>query len=253
VGRYFSREDDQCLIDPRRGKHEAGIGPKVLFVLTAADLDRWRTLTGTDINSGENFGHWHLHRREPDHPDLSVAGPALGAPQAALVLEKLIALGGRRFLVLGWCGSLQPDLGVGQIVIARRAVSQEGTSRHYPSGRRPLVTSPDLTAGLKDALTEAGLDFVEGPVWTTDAPYRETIPAVRRFQEQGVLAVDMEASALMAVAAFRRVELALMMVVSDELHSLKWKHGFKTSRFARARDRALRLISTTIETLEPGP
>ncbi len=245
--RYFSREDEPCLIDPRRARDDPAIGPLVLLILTTADLGRWLDLFGGEIL--KDFGHYRLFGRQLGQGTLSVAGPALGAPQAALVLERLIALGGRRFLVLGWCGSLRPELGVGRIVLVRRAVSQEGTSRHYPLGRRRPAADPLLTAGLRDCLNRAGAEFAEGTVWTTDAPFRETVAAVRRFQARDVLAVDMEASALLAVAAFRRVELALMLVVSDELHSLKWKHGFRTARFARARDQALDLVMQTAETL----
>ncbi len=242
--RYFSQPEERCLIEPRRGRDEPAIGPLALLILTEPDLDLFRTLAEITDGPRDNRGFYRLHRQKLDHLTLSVAGPALGAPQAVLILEKLIALGGRTFFAFGWCGSLQPELTIGQIIIPHRAVSEEGTSRHYPLDGE-AAASPALAAVLEQALARAGVPYAAGPVWTTDAPYRETIKQVAQFQEQGVLAVDMEASALFAVAAFRGVELAAMMVVSDELHALKWKHGFRAPDFAQARDQALRLLLET--------
>ncbi|MBU0515115.1 MAG: nucleoside phosphorylase [Proteobacteria bacterium] len=240
--RYFSRPEEQCLIEPRRGRNEPAIGPVALLILTEPDLALFRTLADIIDAPADNRGFYRLHRKKLDHLTLSVAGPALGAPQAVLILEKLIALGGRTFFTFGWCGSLQPELTIGQIIIPRRAVSEEGASRHYPLEGEEGAASPGLVAALEKSLARAGVPYAAGTIWTTDAPYRETVKKVTRFQQKGVLAVDMEASALFAVAAFRRVELAAMMVVSDELHALEWKHGFRAPHFAQARDQALRLL-----------
>jgi uridine phosphorylase len=57
----------------------------------------------------------------------------------------------------------------------------------------------------------------------------------------GLLAVEMEMSALFSVAAFRRVQLGGLMVVSDELGTLKWKTGFLNPHFWLASKKAARL------------
>ena len=44
-----------------------------------------------------------------DQP-ITLMAPALGAPYAVMVLEKLLVLGARMVLALGWCGSLQSHL-----------------------------------------------------------------------------------------------------------------------------------------------
>ena len=55
---------------------------------------------------------------------------------------------------------------------------------------------------------------------------RETVAEARHYQAEGVATVEMEASALFAVAAFRGVEMGAMFTVSDSLASLKWKPEF---------------------------
>jgi uridine phosphorylase len=152
---------------------------------------------------------------------------------AALALEKLIALGGKRFVVFGCCGALSPDLAVGDILLPTWAVSQEGTSCHYP-----LTAAAKASAQLHGALTDffgrGGTVVKSGGLWTTDAPYRERWETVRQFQSQGVLAVDMEFSALVTVAAFRQVELAAVMVVSDLLYADVWEPGFSSRPYKLA-------------------
>jgi len=159
---------------------------------------------------------------------LTLSGPFLGAPQAVMGMEKLIALGVQRIWVLGWCGSLQPDLRIGDLVLPTTAISEEGTSQHYPVGEKIPRADEALCQMLDDALKKKGKPLVRGTVWTTDAPYRETPSKVKTYQEKGVLAVEMEMSALMTLATFRSVRLSGLLVVSDELFDLKWHSGFKS-------------------------
>ncbi len=76
----------------------------------------------------------------------------------------------------------------------------------------------------------------EGRVWSTDAPFRETVKKVIHYQQAGALAVDMETSALFTVASFRGILMAVALVVSDELSSLTWVHGFRDRGFLRTRE-----------------
>jgi uridine phosphorylase len=157
---------------------------------------------------------------------LTLCGPFLGAPHATIAMEKLIVLGAKKIWVLGWCGSLQHDLRTGHVVIPTGAVSEEGTSAHYPIFDRVPESDTELNSLLERALKKEGLPFSKGPVWTTDAVYRETSDKVRAYQGQGILAVEMEMAALMTVAIYRSVSLAGLLVVSDELFDLKWRPGF---------------------------
>lgn len=177
---------------------------------------------------------------------VSLAGPAVGAPQAVMVTEKLIALGVREILAVGWCGSLQRNTAIGDIVIPLGAVCEEGTSAHYPVGHPPPGPSLELVAALRQALRIGGFTIHEGMVWTTDAPYRETAAKVAEYQRKGVLAVDMETSALFTLAAYRGIRLAVLLVVSDDLSTLKWIHGFGTSVFKECRARLAPLILATM-------
>ena len=77
---------------------------------------------------------------------------------------------------------------------------------------------------LEAVLSARGVPFVVGQTWTTDAPYRETPEKIARRRAEGCLTVEMEAAALAAVAAFRRVRLAQIVYCGDDLAGDSWKH-----------------------------
>ena len=153
-------------------------------------------------------------------------GFGIGAPVAALQLEDLVAFGVRRVVSIGTAGSLQHDLAVGDLVVCERAIRDEGTSHHYLPAEAPARPSAALTARLSGTLDAQGRAHRLGATWTIDAPYRETIAEVLRYQAQGVLTVEMEAAALFAVAACRHVDLAAAFSISDTLADLMWTPRF---------------------------
>jgi purine-nucleoside phosphorylase len=81
-----------------------------------------------------------------------------------------------------------------------------------------------------------------GPVWSTDAFYRETRGLIRSCQAQGVLGIDLELAALFAVGRFRGIAIVALLVVSDELFTSTWQAARGSEPFRRGRQAALRLV-----------
>lgn len=174
-----------------------------------------------------------------------VAGPSVGAPFAALIVEKLIALGAKRLVQMGWCGAVSPRLKVGDIIIPDGAVSGEGTSQYYQSEKvEPgIAPSPVLCRTLSAVLMRAELTCRTGKIWSTDAPYRESRKQLQLLmQDDGVVGVDMEFSALCSVASFRGIEFSSVMVVSDELMGERWRPGFKNPVFRENCNKVLQTL-----------
>ncbi len=221
-----------CLINPRREKGEPLLNGPVLFYINPAEANwacRRAQKTGGRRHFLFNSNLWEVS--DTNNRSLMVCGPALGAPAAVLSLEKLIALGGREFIICGTCGSLNNRLKIGDVLLPSGAESEEGTSRHYPLSV-PLVPAPSLLKILHSFLKTEDITWQNGRLWTTDAPYRETSDKVRGYQDSHIYGVDMEFSALLTVAAFREVELAAIMVVSDQLDENNcWQPGFKSPVF----------------------
>jgi uridine phosphorylase len=175
-------------------------------------------------------------------PDMVLAGPILGAPQAAMVMETLGRGGAVEFLSLGWCGALRSELGWGDVILPVSALSEEGTSAHYRVDDRPPGPDPGLSRKLALALEKRGRTFYSGRIWTTDAPFRETRAKAVDYGGRGLLGVDMETSALMSVAAFRGWRWAGLLVVSDTLHGEEWRPGFGSAELKRGLTRASEAI-----------
>jgi uridine phosphorylase len=134
----------------------------------------------------------------------------IGGPYAVLVAEQLSACGVRAILGLTSAGRLDPALPLPAIVIASRAIRDEGTSYHYlPPGDVVEVSAQDASI-LADELEPLGLTTRIGTVWTTDAPYRETGEQVERHRKAGALAVEMQAASLFAFAARRQLKVGLV-------------------------------------------
>ena len=126
----------------------------------------------------------------------------------------------------------------------------EGTSPHYGLPYGEKVCAPTgLLDTVRKCFSETDIPLKEGIVWSTDAIYRETRQKVAFHQARQVLEVEMELSALFAVARFRQTEAAGVLVVSDELSSFVWRPGFKDERFKNARTDAVTAIERICRSL----
>ena len=241
-------ENNEGIISPRKGKTDPDVGPDVIMVMIRSEIE-FLTKVTKNVKSFD-MGFFKLFQSNSGQKiSFTLAGPFLGAPQAVMGMEKIIALGAERIWVVGWCGSIQHDLKIGDLVIPASAVSEEGTSHHYPIDEKKRHTNGELNGMIEKSLQEKGYSFRRGLVWTTDAPYRETPAKIKVYQKRGVLAVEMEMSALITLAVFRKVKIAGLLVVSDEMSGLKWQPGF-TSPVLKQRSRfAGQLLLELIESL----
>jgi uridine phosphorylase len=233
--------EEEALIQPTARPDEIRVAPRVILSFTRPDYQLLCRLAQAE-SPPRYLWDCPLREGKMDGTPLTIVAPAMGAPYAAMVLEKLIALGARMVLALGWCGSLQTDLSVGSLILPSAGLAGDGTSRHYGGEQADPRPDEGLKALLRSRLQTDGLAWHEGSIWTTDAVYRETATLVRHYQSRGVLGVDLELAALLAVGRFRRVPVAALLVVSDELATLKWVDGHRSEHFRRSRDRAAKVV-----------
>ena len=161
-----------------------------------------------------------------DHKGFPVAlvSPGVGAPAAVSSLEVTIALGATHIIGCGGAGIVKPGLDVGQVIVPTGAIREEGT--RYNNAPHDAVVAPHrhALAAIDDVLTEAGVPHDRGLTWTTDAIFRETSAKVARRREQGCLAVEMEAAAMFACAAFRGAVYGQLLYAGDDVSASEWDH-----------------------------
>jgi uridine phosphorylase len=147
----------------------------------------------------------------------------VGAPACAAGLEEVIALGAEKLIQFGCCGILNQSAADGKIIVPSSAVRDEGTSYHYLPGSEEISADGSSNAIAVQYLESHQIPYVVGKVWTTDAIYRETPEAIEERKKQGCIAVEMECSASLAVAKFRKIPLLQFFYGADNLDSDAWE------------------------------
>lgn len=234
---------NDAIINPVKHTGAPDPGTLSVFVATDGDIDRLCRLMKIDKAVFHRLFISKLYTCGNHKTDVSLVGPIIGAPYAVMLLETLIAWGARSFIFFGWCGAISPDVKIGDILVPTSAVVDEGTSIHYMQPKETVVHPSAATTGsIKTILSDKDIAFHQGRVWSTDAIFRETPDKVSHYQSTGVVAVEMELSALFSVGRFRNVDVGGILVVSDELSTLKWRPGFKDERFMMGRQSACEVI-----------
>jgi len=152
-----------------------------------------------------------------------VSGFGAGAPTTATVTDLFCAFGTQQFFIIGLAGSLQPELTAGSLVLSTGAIRGDGVSRHYLPDAEIVNSSAEMLGGLSHSLESKNYPHSTGITWTTDAPFRERRDEVLEYQRRGVLAVDMEAAAMFAVAEANQRSALAAFAISDSLANGVWQ------------------------------
>lgn len=163
-----------------------------------------------------------IYEMAVDGRRIAVAHCKVGGPQAAAMLEETAALGCRRFVACGGAGVLRKDIAVGHLIVPVAAVRDEGTSYHYLPPSREVALDPAAVRAVCDTLDAAGVPYLAGKTWTTDAFYRETPAKVERRRGEGCLTVEMECASFAAAARFRGLMFAQILYGGDDLSGVTW-------------------------------
>jgi purine-nucleoside phosphorylase len=136
-----------------------------------------------------------------------------------LVAEQMFASGCRLLVSVTSAGRIASSLPDDAcFLLIERALRDEGTSYHYvKADRRFAAADPALIALARDATAATELQVLCGATWTTDAPFRETAQAIAAAAAAGVQAVEMEAAALYAFAAARKVAVLCVAHVTNSM------------------------------------
>ena len=164
---------------------------------------------------------YHLYRGAYDGRDVSVCSHGVGAPSAAVAFEELIAAGARRLIRVGTCGSLQPTIDSGHLIVVTAAVQRSGYGRETVPEGYPAVASLALTQALLQSAAETNHPYHSGIVLTRDNFYAGVAtpytPDYQVMSQAKVLAVEMECAALFIVGALRDVETAAILAVDGNV------------------------------------
>lgn len=167
---------------------------------------------------------------------VSVLGTGMGMPSCLIYATELMRqFGVRRLIRVGTCGSVQPRLRLGDLVLATAASTDSQLNRRRFGGMDyAAAASFELCRRLAEGAESLGLHLQAGSVFSTDRFYEDTTDQLALLQRMGVLAVEMESAALFAAAAEHGAQAASVLTVSDDLHA--GEHFSAAQREAGLRD-----------------
>ena len=193
--------------------HLKPAAPLAERVLLPGDPHRALAVAQAILDEPRMFNHtrglWGYTGRARDGQILTVQATGMGAPSAAIVVQELIDLGAQTLVRIGTCGALDGGLELGALVSAEHALATDGASRALGAGER--VSADE---GLAGALRGAGAEPVTAV--TTDVFY-DGGARLDEWVAAGARVVEMEAAAVLAVAAGNGARAAVLLGVTDLL------------------------------------
>ena len=147
---------------------------------------------------------------------VTVQTTGMGGASTAIVVTELIELGARALVRAGSCGGLAERLPPGALIVADAARADDGAALALAG---PVAPPPDpaLTDALVLAARASGRTVARGPVVSTDLFYDPGEPRAPGWSARGLLAVEMEAAVLFALAARSGARAGCVLGVSNRL------------------------------------
>ncbi len=152
---------------------------------------------------------------------VSVQGTGMGIPSISIYVNELISDYNVTNLVrIGTCGSIQSTVSLKDIVLAMTASTDSQVNKlqfqgmdYAPSASFPLLKK------TYDLAAERHIEAKVGGVLSTDRFYHEDPDYWKLWAQYGILALEMETSALYTLGARYSVNVLSILTVSDNILS----------------------------------
>ena len=212
-------------------KYHVGLGPGDVGDYVLVPGDPFRTpLIAKHLDGAREVAFSREYRTFTGKVDgvvVSAMSTGMGGPSVAIGVEELHELGVHTLLRVGTCGALQPEVKVGDLVIAVAAVRSEGTPDGYVPKEYPAVASLDVINALVEAAQAAHAPYHVGVMRSVDALYSDLVPdqmprpdlrsELEMWTRAGVVGNDMETSTLFIVSRMRKMRAGTVCLCVDEV------------------------------------
>ncbi len=144
-------------------------------VLLSGEPERSRYIAKTYLQNikllseyrGLNSYLGHLTDGKP----ILIATSGMGAPSLSIVVNELVQVGINKFIRIGTCGSIQPEVKVGSVVISQAALSRQGASLDIAPAEYPAAADPFLTVALVNVAQKLNIPYHLGITASVDTFY----------------------------------------------------------------------------------
>jgi AMP nucleosidase len=147
---------------------------------------------------------------------LTIINFGIGSPNAATIMDLLVARAPKGVLLLGKCGGLKHSTEIGHFVLPIAAIRGEGTSGDYFPPEVPALPSFKLHKFVSEKIVDHGHEYRTGVVYTTNRRVWEHDEAfLERLERLRCIAIDMEVATLFIVGHYNAIARGALLLVSD--------------------------------------
>ena len=209
----------RCQVSTHIGAEQGQIAPTVLL---PGDPLRARYIADTMLEDvacyNEVRGMLGYTGRYGDKR-VSVMGSGMGIPTLSIYVHELITEYHVKTLIrVGTCGAFQPDLKVGDIVLAMAASTDSHINKLRFNGMDYAPTANfHLLLKAYEAAKERGARVHVGGIFSSDTFYGDDPEWWKKWADYGLLVAEMETSGLYTLAAKFKVDALSVLTVSDNV------------------------------------
>ena len=215
------------------GLEDLGDDPPRLAILSG-DPDRARRIAAEHLVDhrvlSENRGLHSYLAHLPGGAAVLSCTSGMGAPSASIVMNELAQVGVRTIIRVGTCGSIQPHVTVGDVVISSASLCRQGAAADIAPVEFPAAADPFVTVALKNAAVALGFGssshvgvtasvdtFFEGQERTESSANAHLVRRLQGITDEyanlGVLNYEMEAGTLFKMGLVYGVRVGCVCAV----------------------------------------
>ncbi|MFW6103695.1 MAG: nucleoside phosphorylase [Bacteroidota bacterium] len=215
---------ENLLREARRQKDiPEGNVPEVCVLDPDGDLSDYLMEKGhARINRFWACFHSYMYKAHLGSVEVGIIPRIVGAPYAVMVAEQLFVSGCKWLISISSAGIISQPFSDKNFALITEAIRDEGTSYHYLSKEDRAIIPAGIYEKLNHQKATDSQYWFDAISWTTDAPYRETKTAISAMQDVGVTCVEMEASALYALA---RAKNKAIICFAHITNTMAQQHG----------------------------
>ena len=239
-------DNPQAVIMPNHEGLDLQLPKKCIYAFLEEEIDRYAQEVEADC-VGEFVSAtktYPVYVMDYKGEKVCLAQAPVGSAPAAQFMDWLIGYGVEQIISTGTCGVLA-DIEENAFLVPVRALRDEGTSYHYAAPSRYMDVHVEAISAIEQVLEQLGIPYEEVMTWTTDGFYRETAEKVAYRKEEGCAVVEMECSALVAVAQLRGVVWGELLFTADSLADLDNydQRDWGAEAFEKALELCLEIVS----------
>ena len=162
------------------------------------------------------YGEGRAMQAYTNSDGLTIINYGIGSPNAATIMDLLVAAKPKGVLFLGKCGGLKNSSEIGNFILPIGAIRGDGTSNDYFPPEVPALPSFKLHKFVSDIIIEKESDYRTGVIFTTNRRVWEHDKRfLKRLKKTTAIGVDMETATVFSVGHFNEIARGALLLVSD--------------------------------------